>query len=415
MPRIKPVESSVTIELDGTQLQARAGEPVAAALIANGELLFSRSPKFHRPRGPFCMSGGCAQCLMRVDGKPNVATCRTPVTAGMRLERQNAMPDAKVDLLRANDFVFRDWFNHHEFMAGWPIAEDILQKIARQLSGLGVLPEREAPAREPAAIEHHELVIVGAGAAGLAAARHLSERNVKYTLFERESEVGGRLVSAAEVGQPAPWNAPARLRAEVVGLFADDGKPFLAVVEAERLHLVFFERILLTLGGHSMLPTFPNNDLPGVMSGRAVASLIRRNGVLPGKRIACVGEVNEAKALAALIQGAGGEAIAVGEEIVRAHGLRTVNAATTKSGGKQSCDIIATCGALSPAFELARAGGAHVVWNAEHRCFVVETDATGKTGSDNVFVAGEMRGPMSSNVAVEQGLAAAKALAGSAS
>jgi sarcosine oxidase subunit alpha len=201
----------------------------------------------------------------------------------------------------------------------------------------------------------------------------------------------------------------------VVGLFADDGKPFLAVVEAERLHLVFFERILLTLGGHSMLPTFPNNDLPGVMSGRAVASLIRRNGVLPGKRIACVGEVNEAKALAALIQGAGGKAIAVGEEIVRAHGLRTVNAATTKPGGKQGCDIIATCGALSPAFELARAGGAHVVWNAEHRCFVVETDATGKTGSDNVFVAGEMRGPMSSNVAVEQGLAAAKALAGSAS
>jgi sarcosine oxidase, subunit alpha len=300
-------------------------------------------------------------------------------------------------------------------MAGWPIAEDILQKIARQLSGLGKLPEREAPAREPAIIEHHDLVIVGAGAAGLAAARHLTQRDVKYTLFEREAEVGGRLISGAEASQPAPWNAPARLSAEVVGLFADDGKQFLAVIEGERLHLVFFERILLTLGGHSMLPTFPNNDLPGVMSGRAVSSLIRRNGVLAGKRIACVGELNEARALAELITGAGGEALAVGAEVVRAHGLRTVNAVTTNPGGKQSCDIIATCGALSPAFELARAGGAHVVWSGEHRCFIVETDAHGKTGQANVFVAGEMRGPMSSNAAAEQGIAAAQALIGSAS
>ena len=148
MPRLTSVEPTVTIELDGDQLQAREGEPVACAVIANDQLIFSRSPKYHRPRGPFCMTGACAQCLMRVDGIPNVPTCRVPVKSGMRLERQNALPDARLDLLRANDFVFRDWFNHHEFMAGWPIAEHVLLKIARELSGLGVLPEREAAARE---------------------------------------------------------------------------------------------------------------------------------------------------------------------------------------------------------------------------------------------------------------------------
>lgn len=418
MPRISPVDATVTIELDGDQLQAKEGEPVACALLANDELIFSRSPKYHRPRGPFCMTGACAHCLMRVDGIPNVATCRVPVKSGMRLERQNALPDARVDLLRANDFVFRDWFNHHEFLAGWPLAEQVLLKVARELSGLGVLPEKPAEPRAPAVIEEHELVLVGAGAAGLAAARQLTTRGLEYVLFEREHQVGGRLICAAEAGQPAPWNAPARLGAEVVGFFADERRPFLAVIEQQRLHLVFFQRLLLTVGGHAMLPTFPNNDLPGVMAGRAVATLIRRHGVLPGKRVACVGELDEARSLAALVKGAGGEAVAVGAEVVRAHGLREVTAVTVKSaeknGEKLDCDVIAVCGPPSPAFELARCGGAQVAWNAAAGCFVVQADQRGQTANPTLFVAGELRGPMSSSAAAEQGLAAADAIASGA-
>ncbi|MFT3707358.1 MAG: 2Fe-2S iron-sulfur cluster-binding protein [Archangium sp.] len=406
MPRISPLASPVTIELEGEQFQARAGEPVAAALLAKGETIFSRSPKYHRPRGPFCMTGSCAHCLMRVDGVPNVPTCRVPVKAGMRIERQNAMPDARLDVFRANDFVFRDWFNHHEFMAGVPIIEKVLQKIARQLAGLGVLPDKAAPDRPPAVIEKLGTVIVGAGAAGLSAAKELSARGVAFTLFEREAEVGGRLISAAETGQPAPWNAPARCEAEVVGLFADDGAPFLAVIEKQQLHLVFYETLILAMGGHPILPTFPNNDLPGVMAGRAVSALIRRHGVLAGATIACCGEPNEARALAELIKGVGGVPVAVGEEVVRAHGLREVTAVTTDKR-KIDCDVIAVCSPLSPAFELARAAGAKVVWNSHSRCFTVETDAVGRTARLNVYVIGEMRGPMSSAAAAEQGLATA--------
>ncbi len=433
MPRFSPVDATVTIELDGDQLQAKEGEPVACALLANDELIFSRSPKYHRPRGPFCMTGACSHCLMRVDGVPNVATCRVPVKSGMRLERQNAIPDGRIDLLRANDFIFRDWFNHHEFMAGWPLAEQVLLKVARQLSGLGLLPEKPAEPRQPAVIEEHELVIVGAGAAGLAAARQLTTRGIKFTLFEREHQVGGRLISGAEAGQPAPWNAPARLGAEVVGLFADEHRPFLAVIEKERLHLIFYQRLLLTVGGHPSLPTFPNNDLPGVMAGRAVSTLIRRHGVLPGKTVACVGDLDEARSLAELVKGAGGEAVAVGAEVVRAHGLREVTHVTVKPGGKPGaehgpasagpwsaatqkidCDIVAVCAPLSPAFELARCGGAQVAWNAKTGCFVVQADLRGQTANPTLFVAGEIRGPMSSAAAAEQGLAAADAIAGGA-
>lgn len=407
MPRLSPAVPLVTIELDGDQLQAREGEPVAAAVIANDELIFGRSPKYHRPRGPFCLTGACSQCLMRVDGVPNVATCRVPVKAGMRLERQNALPDARIDLLRANDFVFRDWFNHHEFLAGWPLADQVLLKVARQLSGLGLLPERPAAQREPALIERHEVIVVGAGAAGLAASRELTARGVKHVLLEREAEVGGRLLVEGGAVEPVP----ARTRAAVVGLFSDEGQPFLAVIEQERLHLLFYEKLLLAVGGHPFLPTFPNNDLPGVMAGRAVASLVRRYRVLPGKTIACVGEANEARALAELVTASGGSAVAVGAQVVRAHGLRQVNAVTVEPGGKLDCDVIAVCAPLSPAFELAKAGGAEVAWNAATRFFEVQADAQGRTASPRLFVAGELRGPLSAAQAAMQGREAAAAMA----
>jgi sarcosine oxidase subunit alpha len=420
MSRVTKVEKPVTIELDGEQLSAREGEPAAAAVIASGELLFARSPKYHRPRGPWCMSGGCSHCLMRVDGVPNVPTCRVPVKAGMRLERQNALPDAKLDLLRASDFIFQKWFNHHEFLAGVPIAEQVLLKVARQLSGLGVLPDTVPEARAPAVVEHLGTVIVGAGPAGLAVARRLEERGQPFTLIERERIVGGRLVTGAEEHQPPiPQVDGQRLRlgSLVVGLFIDEVKPFLAVVHGEQLHLVFYERLVLAVGGHPTFPTFPNNDLPGVMAARAVSALVRRHGVLPGQRVACVGEPSEARALAQLLTGVGAQTIAVGAEVVRAHGLRKVEAVTVKQHGSEArhgCDVIAVCAPVSPAFELARAAGAKVSWEPNHQLFVVEADVNGRTSVPGLFVVGELRGPVSSAGAVEQGVLLANALTGGA-
>ena len=200
MPRLKPVVAPVTIELDGEAFPACDGEPVAASLLAVDQFIFSRSPKYHRPRGPFCFTGACAQCLMRVDGVPNVPTCRVPAREGLRLERQNALLDARVDLLRANDFVFRDWFNHHEFLAGVPIAETVLLKVARQLAGLGTLPERPAPQRAPARYESHELVIVGAGVAGRAASEALG--TTPHLVVEREVRGGGSMSSSPLPSSP---------------------------------------------------------------------------------------------------------------------------------------------------------------------------------------------------------------------
>ncbi|HZY04230.1 MAG TPA: (2Fe-2S)-binding protein, partial [Anaeromyxobacteraceae bacterium] len=65
------------IAVDGMPVPARAGESVALALLAAGRPLLSRSPKYHRPRGAFCLAGSCGGCLVRVEGQPNVRACRT--------------------------------------------------------------------------------------------------------------------------------------------------------------------------------------------------------------------------------------------------------------------------------------------------------------------------------------------------
>ena len=73
----------VSISVDGMEIQAVEGEPIAAALLAQGLRVFRQTPRLHEPRGIFCGIGRCTDCIMTVDGVPNVRTCVTPVRAGM--------------------------------------------------------------------------------------------------------------------------------------------------------------------------------------------------------------------------------------------------------------------------------------------------------------------------------------------
>ena len=80
MPRLENPRfaTDCTVTFDGHAVPARSGESVASALLAAGRLVVSRSAKYHRPRGPFCLSGSCGSCLVRIDGEPNRRACRTP-------------------------------------------------------------------------------------------------------------------------------------------------------------------------------------------------------------------------------------------------------------------------------------------------------------------------------------------------
>lgn len=85
----------VTITVDGKEIQAREGEPVLSALLANGIKINRYSVKKHEPRGLFCGIGQCTDCAMVVDGKPNVRTCITPAKEGMVIETQDGLKGGK--------------------------------------------------------------------------------------------------------------------------------------------------------------------------------------------------------------------------------------------------------------------------------------------------------------------------------
>lgn len=88
--------AAVTITVEGEPLTAYRGETLAAAMMAGGKRTLRRSPRHGTARGLFCGMGICYECLMVVDGRPNVRTCMTPVTDGMTAAIQEG-PAAGVD------------------------------------------------------------------------------------------------------------------------------------------------------------------------------------------------------------------------------------------------------------------------------------------------------------------------------
>lgn len=81
-------EKKVTITVEGKETEAYEGEPIAAALLASGIKVFRKTKKRKDPRGPYCGIGLCTDCVMKVNGEPNVRTCITPVEDGMVIEKQ---------------------------------------------------------------------------------------------------------------------------------------------------------------------------------------------------------------------------------------------------------------------------------------------------------------------------------------
>src|ERR1700716_437763 len=124
------------ISLDGQDIQAQEGDTVAAALLRARITTFTRSIKYHRPRGPFCFGGSCGQCLLRVDGVPSLLACRVPLEEGMRCERQNGPLGMDADVLRASDFLFPKHLDHHHLLIGSRLAGLVALEIARRLAGL---------------------------------------------------------------------------------------------------------------------------------------------------------------------------------------------------------------------------------------------------------------------------------------
>ena len=373
------------IFLDGAAIEAAPGDTVAGALLRSGVTTFTRSIKYHRPRGPFCLQGSCGQCLMRVNGIPSMPACRVTAVEGMRCERQNGPLGVERDLFRAADFLFSDGLDHHHLLTGSRLLGRVALEIARRLAGLGELPEAVRPP-VTGEVRVADLVIVGAGPAGLAAARAAGARAL---VLEREPRVGG---AARLFASSSPLDAGAAevlCSAECVGLYANDttlpGSALVAVRLRDRVLALAARQVIVATGGVSQPLAFPGIDRPGVYAARGLIAL----GATVGKKLAVVGEGEELRRCAEALSGRGYDVALVSGVPRRALG-NPVKALDGPDGSRIRCDAVAIAAPPAPLHELASSAGAQAKFDGTG--FPVETDAEGRTSVPWLFAAGTVAG-----------------------
>ena len=400
MTRLQPPSDPVTIELDGRLLIAGRGEPAAVALIADGHAALARSPKFHRPRGPACLRAACDGCLARVNGVPNVMTCRVPATEGMLIETQNVVGSRDVDLLRMTDWFFPEGMNHHELFAGVPGVERVMQALARRVAGLGRLPT-EAGDRRPTAASRREadVLIVGTGPAGMAAAIELAARGRQVELVEDDLDWGGSL-RALPGESKRPWErlvdvfaaelrvarVGVRLRTTAAGIYEGD----VLVAHEGGLEVVTARTLVLAPGAHDGVIAFEGNDVPGILSARAACRLLG-HGVAPGRRVVVV-VTKDGGPFGEVFARAYSSATVLSGVPVRVRGSARVKSVTIETDGGErqlECDALLVDAPRAPAYELCAQAGAELTSGPVG--FTVRTGPGGIV-SRGVFAIGEVAG-----------------------
>jgi sarcosine oxidase subunit alpha len=210
--RSKPLD----FVFNGKAMQGYSGDTLASALLANGVRTVSRSFKFHRPRGIVSAgveeSGGILAVDYGTGLQPIVRATQMPLVDGLRAESQNCFPSLGFDLLRVFDYTRSLWpAGFYNKIFKWPDWHAFEWAIRRS-AGLGRLPGSMSPARFCHMNTHCDVLVVGAGPAGLAAALRAARAGDDVMLVEQDSEPGGSLMhDPAEIDAqpPATWLAEA--------------------------------------------------------------------------------------------------------------------------------------------------------------------------------------------------------------
>ena len=384
-------------------VEAQPGDTIAAALFRSGQRIFSRSFKYHRPRGLLCVSGKCPNCLMNVDGVPNVRTCITPARQGMEVKAQNAYPSLETDFLSITQHF--DWlmpvgwyYKTLTLPAMWHAAEPAIRKVA----GLGeILPS--APTEYEHAWMHTDTAVVGGGLAGMQAALAAAERGKQVILIDDQATLGGRLRYHKRSGS-VPDDIIAWLQAAknirllqnsyCFGLYEGS---LLGVLQrdpntaaAERLVHLRARHIVVATGAYETPILFPNNDLVGVMLSSGVLRLLHLHGVPAGKRAVVVGESAAAEEVSGELRGGGIEVVAAVEPhaVIRATGAGKVDGILTRTG-PFPCDLIVICGPRVPDTGLIAQAGGKIEWSDVQGAFLPtvlppEVSAVGEAAGESV-------------------------------
>jgi sarcosine oxidase subunit alpha len=409
---------------DGRALRGHPGDTLASALLANDVHLVGRSFKYHRPRGILSAGVEETNAIVSVGEEPRVDTNTRATTVdlqeGLVARSLHRWPSLRWDLgalSGALSGVLVAGFYYKTFM--WPrsLWRSLYEPLIRALAGPGEAPRSRDPDRYDKMHVHCDVLIVGGGPAGLAAARAAASGDARVVLVEQQGELGGELLgSDAQLGgEPASqWLeetlAELRVRPEVTllprtTLFGYYDHNFLCAVERrgepvrERLWHFRARQVILATGAHERPLVFGGNDLPGVMLAGAVLKYARCYGVAAGRRVVLFANHDAAYADAAALARAGVSVEAIvdprrepgrgASQLAEQAGIRTDSASVITraegrgrvrgaqlarlSGGASSrieCDLIAMSGGYSPVVHLFSQSQGKLRWDEEKLCFV---------------------------------------------
>lgn len=404
-------------------MRAYSDESIAAAALASGARVLSRSLKYHRPRTFFCFEGHCSGCLVRLDGVPNLRACQAPCGPGAEVEGQNAFPSTELDLLGAVDFLFARGMDHHTLMTGSSVLNKLANKVVRQLSGLGKLPDRPATELPEVGRYDVDVCVIGGGPAGLAAATTTARAGRSTLVVDDQLKPGGSLRADPRTGRAeadARWAAAASTgvsilsRSTAIGFFPEDDGGVLAVSAPERLYRVYAKQWIWATGGYVVNLPFEDNDRPGVLAARAVGRLLVEHGILAGEKI-CLIEAPEvaddAEALARALAKAGADVTQIAAASAAGTRGRGWVSSVDAAGGRIDCDLVAVAALPAPASEGARQQGCRVVLDPAAGGFKIVVDEQGKTTVPNVWACGDVAGYVGPRAAAEAGLRVGDAVA----
>ncbi|MDH4103513.1 MAG: 2Fe-2S iron-sulfur cluster-binding protein [Thermoleophilia bacterium] len=361
--RSKPVSFSFA----GWKVAGFEGDTLGSAAFAAGKRVFSRSFKYHRPRGLLCCSGHCPNCLMTVDGVPNVRVCTEPIREGAVVEGQNVRWSLDFDFMSVTDkvggpftpvgFYYRTFIRPRRL---WPFYE----KFLRSAAGLGELDEHAGYSRRYDT-EHRKarVLVVGGGPAGRAAALAAAASGDGVVLVDEDASLNGMQLDGVEVLAPA----------RALGIWEGGLVPVDAGTVLYRFRAA---RIIVATGAIEQPLVFPGNDLIGVMLPGGVRRLVNDFSIKPGNRAIVVAADDEGFEVADDLSEAGVAVPRVIDlretrprELVAQGGKGRVRRLVV-DGESFDCDLLVASGGRQPAYSLLAQAGARIEFDSELGVFV---------------------------------------------